>query len=510
MIKRQARMFEGITPAIVPVEIPADKISKLIPVQISQALQNIKLPVYEPLPLFIDLPTQLENYESLVSQSLDRAQLVPINLIKVEGGGEHQGLAQILQAINAYLLKNKSFSSDFGIIKDTIERECEGIDEQINSAIQMPLYWGLMGTMLGIVVGVLGLILPNEAIAGEGFIDTQVQGLLKGVGLAMVASFLGLALTVANLALYKKTLGRLSRGRNDFYNFLQCNLLPTMTKGTQSNIKLLESTLYRFNSDFQKNLASFSQNTMAVQENLALQRDFMRDLSALDFNKIVEGTIRTFRELRDSAAAFDRFKEYQESLNETVNSLKNTILRFDRTERDFKDLVSEFSLLKENSSQIAKTLTAQNETYAQLSKLFEGEETHIANWKDKINKAAVGLDNIMQKSFEALEDHSQDYFQKMKDVVESEFIHLNKVYEDSKDRFKHLDQLVHLRKLDDMLVALRDKGQNNPKEMQQALKESVEQLKSLNEQMEFIHHALTRPKGIFSFFRARQNHEEKD
>lgn len=57
---------------------------------------------------------------------------------------------KILDSINNYLQKNKGAVSDFMLIKDIVERNCDSKEEEITIQTPIPLYIGLMGTMLGI------------------------------------------------------------------------------------------------------------------------------------------------------------------------------------------------------------------------------------------------------------------------------------------------------------------------------------------------------------------------
>lgn len=67
-------------------------------------------------------------------------------------------LKKIVAQINNYLLKNQSAASDFNIIHDVVERNCDAADEEISQKLPVPLYLGLMGTVLGIIIGLFSLV----------------------------------------------------------------------------------------------------------------------------------------------------------------------------------------------------------------------------------------------------------------------------------------------------------------------------------------------------------------
>ena len=69
---------------------------------------------------------------------------------------EHKNvvLDEILRSINNYLANNKGNVSDFHLMKDIVDRNCDSVEEEINTQIPVPLYLGLIGTMTGILVGI--------------------------------------------------------------------------------------------------------------------------------------------------------------------------------------------------------------------------------------------------------------------------------------------------------------------------------------------------------------------
>ena len=107
-------------------------------------------------------------------------------------------LKDVVKTINNYLKKNKGGAADFHLIKDIVERHTDSIDEEINHKLPVPIYLGLMGTVLGIIIGLYSLSFEynpaTNALDGELFVNS-VDGLITGVKQAMICSFVGLGLT---------------------------------------------------------------------------------------------------------------------------------------------------------------------------------------------------------------------------------------------------------------------------------------------------------------------------
>ena len=79
-------------------------------------------------------------------------------------------LKEIRDALNMYLQKNKGAASDFYLMKDVVERYCDAEEEEINIQQPIPLYLGLMGTMVGIIVGI-GFIAVSGGLSSESLMD---------------------------------------------------------------------------------------------------------------------------------------------------------------------------------------------------------------------------------------------------------------------------------------------------------------------------------------------------
>ena len=67
---------------------------------------------------------------------------------------------EIIDPINSYLDKNKG-ATDYHIIKDLTDRACDKVQDEVDSYNPVPLYLGLCGTMLGIIMGIFFLWLSG-------------------------------------------------------------------------------------------------------------------------------------------------------------------------------------------------------------------------------------------------------------------------------------------------------------------------------------------------------------
>ena len=77
------------------------------------------------------------------------------NIIKADNASPE--FRAILLDTNDYLRHNKGAAADFGILKDISERQSEVLDNEVQANVATPLYLGLLGTFLGVILGLVGI-----------------------------------------------------------------------------------------------------------------------------------------------------------------------------------------------------------------------------------------------------------------------------------------------------------------------------------------------------------------
>ena len=122
-------------------------------------------------------------------------------------------LDKVLESTNTYLIRNKGAVSDFNLIKDIVDRNSDAVDQEINTLMSIPLYLGLMGTMLGIVIGLF--FMPS--ISDKNF-ENAIDLLIGSVKIGMIASFMGLLFTVLLTGYFYKGAKAIAEStKNDFF-----------------------------------------------------------------------------------------------------------------------------------------------------------------------------------------------------------------------------------------------------------------------------------------------------
>jgi hypothetical protein len=211
------------------------------------------------------------------------------------------GFTRILAATNLYLQKNRGSAADFNILRDISERESEALENEIDSNIALPLYIGLMGTFLGVIIGLIKIAFFEEIS------DSSIQSFLGGVLIGMAASACGLLLTTLGNFYFKRAKLYRDRNKNDYYTFLQAELLPSLASDMAGSLSSLKDNLDAFNQEFSQNINSFKGTVAGISENLSLQKEFLETLQKGGYQQIVQANVEVFNKIEKSMPVFDAF-----------------------------------------------------------------------------------------------------------------------------------------------------------------------------------------------------------
>ena len=323
------------------------------------------------------------------------------NLIKVENASPE--FQEILLDTNDYLRHNKGAAADFGILKDISERQSEVLDNSVQANVATPLYLGLLGTFLGVILGLVG-------IARNGVSDENaLTPFLTGVLIAMTGSFVGLLLTLLGNGVLRQAREQLDRLQNQYYTFLQARLLPVLHADMANSLTNLKSVLDAFNQQFVGQVELFNPLMDKVTQNIRVQSDFLERLDTIGYDKMAAANITVFEKVRESAEMFAAFTGYQQKLNdmlakgyqsaESVNSILDRLRGFEKGIND-----------------LGQYIGGNNNSVQLMLDFFQKHQVELRNLKDRaeqhIDQAGVGLADVMSQRLAYNERQAQLAYEK--------------------------------------------------------------------------------------------------
>ncbi len=403
----------------------------------------------------------------------------------------------IVNAINNYLAKNQG-ATDYSTLKDITDRQCDALEAQIDATAPVPIYIGLCGTLIGIVlgVGILGYGGGIESLLGAPAVTEQVisveskselpatakldtgqkavvkstgntyvlseQGkwehykdagangirdLLRGVAIAMLTTFIGVLLTIIGSFSYRDSTENNERKKNKFLNWMQGELLPQMKHNMASTLVILQKNLSKFNRDFATN----SQNLNKIFENINTtykeNATLLEAVQKLDVDGMAQANIRVLRELQACTDQINDLHTFLQQSNKYVAQVE--------------------SLNSNLSDHLDRTRLIEN-----LGEFFKSEVEQIQLRKEVISKAVGDIDLEVQKSLEGLSKHTCQQYEELTDATSKQHLEfmkaidaqqeaLNKKLEETSQIIEELKNLVDVKesmnKVADATAAQSDK-----------------------------------------------------
>lgn len=242
----------------------------------------------------------------------------------------------IKESINKYLKNNSGSVIDFNLLKDAVDRHCDTVENDINTLTPVPLYCGLAGTMVGVIIGLSSLLYTGSITAllssGSGDFAAAAGGvndLLLGVAWAMVASICGIALTTISSILFKRSKLDGESGKNTFLAWLQSRLLPELPSDTSEALNRLVMNLNSFNATFADNTTSLRNALKEVNESYRIQGNIIQAVHDMDVMKMAKANVGVLRELQQCTDKLEVFNQYLDDIHGYTDAIHTFTILFE-------------------------------------------------------------------------------------------------------------------------------------------------------------------------------------
>ena len=343
--------------------------------------------------------------------------------IKCEKQDSDTITSNIETSINTYLEKNKGAVSDFNLIKDIVERNCDTLEAEISSQTPLPLYLGLMGTVAGIILGLFTITVNG----GFSQIGNVIEILMSDVAIAMVASFMGIGFTTLTLWNSKQCKVIVEDNKNKFYTWIQTNLLPVISRSAVSAITLLQKNLTRFNETFTDTIDRLEVKLGNVGDLYSAQIDILDKIETIDVKKMAVANVKVLSALDGSMGSLDRFSKYMESVTDYLTAV-----------RDLNSKLDEH--------------LERTEALATVSDFYKKQMQEIGLRQDAIKSAVVSVDDVMKSALASLQANSEEGLKAMQETFMSQMLSMQQMVgrqtEQLSSQMKQFPAVLH--KLDEI------------------------------------------------------------
>lgn len=347
-------------------------------------------------------------------QEADNEKSIEVSQIRLRT--QNDTMKSICNALNMYLQKNKGAASDFNLMKDVVERYCNTHAEEINIQQPIPLYLGLMGTMVGIIIGIGSLALSGGLV--EGFQMEHISSLMTCVAIAMLASLCGIIFTTVISWSAKNATSVVEARKNEFYSWLQTELLPVLSGNAVNALYLLQQNLMSFNRTFQSHIAGLDA-TLSRVENVSIeQMELMQLIKDLDVKKVAQANVAVLKELKGCTEELAVFNQYMHNVStylKAVNSLNDNL-----------------------NEHLNRTAAIER-----MGSFFEKEINQVATREQYINEVVANVDNTLKNTFEQLSESTKEGINELRNQSVTEQNALNTYFEEQRGELKKMLQAQH-------------------------------------------------------------------
>ena len=244
----------------------------------------------------------------------------------------------------------------------------------------------------------------NELFSGN-ITDSGFQTLLWGVAAAMVASLCGLGMTVYNTVYsYKESVKDNDLAKEKYFDFLRRELMPVLSNSMASSLSSLRSVLGHFVDSFGKNLDHYADSAKLLNDNLENQHKVLEEINKLSLTRTATKIAETFVNLKDAADKLEIFKQYQESLNTTMNQVESASRHIGNVIEKFDDFNANLKTVIDNQS---ATIDLQQQFKASIETHFPSGSEGREVWRREFDLLIEDSKNVTKNLNEQLVTSTQ-------------------------------------------------------------------------------------------------------
>ena len=348
----------------------------------------------------------------------DYTNLMLLTLSNTKG---KTNFSEIITRTNEYLCKNVGTSSDFGILKDICEHQVEILENEIHSRLNAPLYLGLAGTFIGIIIGLFGIDISGILSSDVGM--AGLQHLINGVVAAMIAILLGLSFTIYNTFHFGRIVKETDNKKEEYFNFLRRELMPVLANSMASSLNSLRGVLGHFVDKFGKNLDAYADSADLLNDNLEKQHLVLQEINKMSLTKTANKIAESFVALNNASDSLNVFHSYQSQLNQTISVVNGVVDNINKILSKFDDFGNALSIVASN----------QNKTASLQQSFQEAIETHFP-------LGAEGRE-IWRKEFDYLVTDAKSVTESLSEQLTVSTKYISNFVSDNKKFFESFEQL---------------------------------------------------------------------
>ncbi len=278
-----------------------------------------------------------------------------LTLIEEPEGSEDA--IKMVGEINDYIRKTNG-AVEYSVIKDKTERRIDAMYDYATSKISFPTLLGLMGTFFGVYIG-LKCFKDGLGEGDGGITDQMIKELIGGIIVSMVTSLVGLFLMIASNIKASLVQKKVDAQKDDFFEFIQMDVIPTLGTNISSSMNRLRSTISKFEPSFRAVIDDF--------------KDAFRDCTDMFKGTFAENAEVLTRAVAEMGSNMTLINENIQKQDQLLNTLRQqemvvTLDKFVTAADSFDSVTTSIQMLEDAKERIiasTNTLAEKQESYNQ-------------------------------------------------------------------------------------------------------------------------------------------------
>lgn len=411
-----------------------------------------------------------------------------------------------LDDINSYLVYNKNKTYDYHILKEIVNRNSQSLEDEVDTMLTVPLYWGLIATIFGIAFGIVIFAWKDLAnlLSGSNMNPEGIKILLTDVGIAMIASLAGVFFTKQSTAHYNEARTEMAKNKNHFLTWIQTDLMSKLSDDITGALIKMTQDLNEFNRTFADNTRELKETLSTVKDNYDGQVKLLEAIDKIKINKIAKANIEVYdklqgctEELENLFEIFANSEEYVTKvveLNNKIGSVEERTLLFEELGNYFK---SEIEFVRDRQGMMRQQMSSIDSVLQDaLSNLGDSLSNSIGDLTGKFQEQNQRIQLLIEEQQNSLAkslEEQQNAVNEKIGLIDNPFSGLKETFDEGikgiKEAFEAQNtaiaealssQKVALEKaLEDQQQAIIKKLQETPGQLQ-ALSELSKTLDKLN------------------------------
>lgn len=347
-----------------------------------------------------------------------------------------------LDDINSYLLYNKNKTYDYQILKEIVNRNSQSLEDEVDTMLTVPLYWGLIATIFGIAFGIVIFAWKDltNLLAGTNHDVSGIKILLTDVGIAMVASLAGVFFTKQSTAHYNKARTEMVKNKNRFLTWIQTDLMSKLSDDITGALLKMTQNLNEFNRTFANNTRELKETLSTVKDNYESQVKLLNAIDKIKINKIAQANIEVYDKLQVCTEELERLSEIiadSETYVSNVVELNDKLGAVDERTRLFEELGNYFK------NEIEFVRDRQGMMRQQMSSVDSVLQDALSNLGDSISNNIADLTGKFQQQndrihllIEEQQNSLVESLQKQQSAVNEKIGQIDNPFEGLKETFE--------------------------------------------------------------------------